>query len=81
VGIHLDTFLNIHLNINNENHVCKIGRVCVVVLVGGGDEMKLRWWYLVDELHIPLQNRTKKPFAITISDFGRSWGGEKRGAQ
>jgi hypothetical protein len=35
-GIHQETPLNINLNINIKRQDCKIGTVCVQVLVGGG---------------------------------------------
>jgi hypothetical protein len=31
---------------------------------------------MVDGLHIPTWNRTKKPLAIALSGAGRGWGGE-----
>jgi hypothetical protein len=36
MGIHLETPLNINLNINNEKQGCKVGTVCGGVLVGRG---------------------------------------------
>jgi hypothetical protein len=57
---------------NNERQDCKIGTVCV-----GGyqweSEWRLRWGYMVNGLHIPIWNRTKKHLAIALSVVG--WGG------
>jgi hypothetical protein len=84
MGIHWDIPLNINLNINNENQDCKIGTVCV----GGeggtsgkeeGEGKRLRWWYMIYELHIPIWNRAKKPFAIALSGVGRRAEGRDNG--
>jgi hypothetical protein len=36
---------------------------------------------MVDWLHIPIWNRTKKPLAIALNKEGRDWGGETIGAK
>jgi hypothetical protein len=80
VGIHWDTPLNINLNINNENQDCNYsagksgtsGRV-------EGEGKRLRWWYMVDGLHMPIWNRTKKPLVIALSGVGGGWEWETMG--
>jgi hypothetical protein len=64
-----ETPLNINLNVKNENQDCKVGTVCGGILVGGEGEWKR--WYMVDGLHIPIWNRTKKPLAIALSEVGK----------
>jgi hypothetical protein len=74
VGIHREPPLNIDLNINNERLDCKIGTVHVVGTSGRGECMKgIRWGFMVEELHIPIWNRTKKPLALSV--IGRGLGG------
>jgi hypothetical protein len=47
---------------------------------GEGDWRRLRWGYMVDELHIPTWNRAKKPLAIALRgdrtrvEGERQWG-------
>jgi hypothetical protein len=55
VEIHRETLLNIDLEIK-ERKDCKIGTVCVGILVGGeeGERRRLRRGYMVDGLHIPI---------------------------
>jgi hypothetical protein len=36
-----------------------------------GEGRRLQRWYMVDGLHIPIWNRTKKPLAIALSGAGR----------
>jgi hypothetical protein len=84
VCIHWDTPLNISLNINNKSKDCKIGTVCVGEYVGGylgeeGEERRLRWCYMIDELHKPIWNRTKKPLAIALDEVGRELRGRDDG--
>jgi hypothetical protein len=38
---------------------------------GEGEGRRLRWQHVVDGLHIPIWNRTKKPFAIALSGVRR----------
>jgi hypothetical protein len=65
----LYTGLNINLNIN-EKQDCKIGTVRGWVR-GECEWRRLRWWYMVDGLHIPKWNRTKKPLVIALSGAGK----------
>jgi hypothetical protein len=59
--MHGDTPLNTDFGINNEREDCGIGRVGGVLMGGGESEQRrLRWGNMVDGLHIPIQNRTKK---------------------
>jgi hypothetical protein len=46
---------------------------------GKGEERRLRWQYMVDGLHIPIWNRTKKPLAIALSGVGRRLRGRDSG--
>jgi hypothetical protein len=39
--------------------------------MGEGEERRLIWWYKVDELHIPICNRNKKPLVIALGGVGR----------
>jgi hypothetical protein len=55
----------------------KIGTLCGgSTSVGVGEGRRIWWQYMVDELHMPIWNRTKKPVAIALSGWGRGWGGE-----
>jgi hypothetical protein len=55
--------------------------VCEEVLVRGEGEWKrLKWAYMVDGLHIPVWNRTKKPLAIALSGARRALMGKDNGA-
>jgi hypothetical protein len=56
-GTHWDAPLSINLNINKENQDWKIGTVCAGQGSSGkekGEGRRLRWWYMVDGLHICL---------------------------
>jgi hypothetical protein len=70
VVIYWDTPLNINLNVNYEKQDCKTGIVCVwsVLVMGGGWIKETKYNYMVDGLHIPIWNRTKKPLAIALSE-------------
>jgi hypothetical protein len=61
----------------------EIGTVCMceggTSRRGVGEGRKLRWWYMVDELHIPIWNRTKKPLTIALSAVERRVRGETMG--
>jgi hypothetical protein len=67
--------LNINLNIKNERQDCKICTVCGRGITGRGkgEWRRLRWGYMVDGLHIPIQNRIIKPLAIALSGARECW--------
>jgi hypothetical protein len=46
---------------------------------GEGELRRLRWWYMVDGLHIPIGNRTRKPLAIALSEVRRRLRGRDDG--
>jgi hypothetical protein len=77
-GIHWETPLNINLNIKNKRQDCKTSAGCVWWGSRGREESewRLRWGYMVDWLHIPIWNRTKKPLTIASSGEGGDWLGE-----
>jgi hypothetical protein len=41
---------------------------------GECEGMRLMWQYMVDGLHIPIWNRTKKPLAIALRGWEGGWG-------
>jgi hypothetical protein len=47
--------------------------------MGEGEGRRLRWQYMIDALHIPIWNRTKKPPAIALSGVGRKLRGRDDG--
>jgi hypothetical protein len=52
---------------------------------GKGEGKRLKWWYIVDWLHIPMWKGTKKSLAVALSGVarrmrGRQWGHCKKGA-
>jgi hypothetical protein len=49
--------------------------------MGGRKEelRRLRWWYVIGGLHIPMWNRTKKPLAIALNGMGRGLKGRDDG--
>jgi hypothetical protein len=48
---------------------------------GEGEGRRLRWWYIVAGLHIPICNRTKKPLAIALGLRVRDDGGNVNNVQ
>jgi hypothetical protein len=44
-----------------------------------GEGRRWNWGYMVDGLHIPIWNRTKKPLAIALSGMGRGLKGRDNG--
>jgi hypothetical protein len=70
--------LNIDLNISNKRQECRICTVCVLegyLREREGEWRRLRWRNVVDGLHIPIWNRTKKCLAISLSGAGRGLSG------
>jgi hypothetical protein len=67
----LPTYTHTHKTTEKQN-IQTFGR-------GEGEGRKLRWWYMVDELCIPIWNRTKKPLAIALSGEERRLRGRNNG--
>jgi hypothetical protein len=71
---------NVDLNINNENQNSNIGIVCRCgggSRRGEGEGRRLRLQCMVDGLHIPIWNTTKKPLVIALCGVGKGLRGRK----
>jgi hypothetical protein len=66
--------------------VCVCGVSEVTSARGEGEGKRLRWWYIVDGLYMPIWNSAKKPLAIALSGMvrglrGRDGGGNVNNVQ
>jgi hypothetical protein len=68
---YIKTTLNINLMLITKYRI--ENRYSVGVLGRMDEWRRLRWWYMVDGLHIPIWNRIKKHPAIALSGWGVKW--------